>query len=35
MKASFAGVFPYLVTPLDRQGDVNADDLARLCGDLI
>jgi 4-hydroxy-tetrahydrodipicolinate synthase len=35
MKASFAGVFPYLVTPLDRQGDVNADVLARLCGDLI
>jgi 4-hydroxy-tetrahydrodipicolinate synthase len=35
MKASFAGVFPYLVTPLDRQGDVNAEVLARLCGDLI
>jgi 4-hydroxy-tetrahydrodipicolinate synthase len=35
MKSSFAGVFPYLVTPLDRQGDVNAEVLARLCDDLI
>jgi 4-hydroxy-tetrahydrodipicolinate synthase len=35
MKSSFAGVFPYLVTPLNRQGDVNAEILARLCDDLI
>jgi 4-hydroxy-tetrahydrodipicolinate synthase len=35
MKSSFAGVFPYLVTPLDRQGEVNAEVLAQLCNDLI
>jgi 4-hydroxy-tetrahydrodipicolinate synthase len=35
MKSSFAGVFPYLVTPLDAQGGVKAAVLARLCDDLI
>ncbi|MEJ2164584.1 MAG: dihydrodipicolinate synthase family protein [Desulfobacterales bacterium] len=33
--ASFHGVFPYLVSPLHASGEVNADVLARLCGDLI
>jgi 4-hydroxy-tetrahydrodipicolinate synthase len=35
MQSSFAGVFPYLVTPVDAQGEVNAEILARLCDDLI
>jgi 4-hydroxy-tetrahydrodipicolinate synthase len=35
MKSSFAGVFPYLVSPLDPQGEVKAEILARLCDDLI
>jgi 4-hydroxy-tetrahydrodipicolinate synthase len=35
MKSSFAGVFPYLVTPLDPEGEVKADVLAPLCDDLI
>jgi 4-hydroxy-tetrahydrodipicolinate synthase len=35
MSSGFAGVFPYLVTPLDAQGEVKADILARLCDDLI
>ena len=35
MKSRFAGVFPYLVTPLDAQGVVAAEILARLCDDLI
>jgi 4-hydroxy-tetrahydrodipicolinate synthase len=35
MKSSFAGVFPYLVTPLDPEGEVCADVLARLCDALI
>jgi 4-hydroxy-tetrahydrodipicolinate synthase len=35
MKSSFAGVFPYLVTPLDHSGEVKAAVLARLCDDLI
>jgi 4-hydroxy-tetrahydrodipicolinate synthase len=35
MKSSFAGVFPYLVTPLDAAGEVNRDVLARLCDDLV
>jgi 4-hydroxy-tetrahydrodipicolinate synthase len=35
MKSSFAGVFPYLVTPLDAEGEVSAEVLARLCEDLI
>ncbi len=29
------GVFPYLVSPLDSAGNVNAQVLARLCDDLI
>jgi dihydrodipicolinate synthase/N-acetylneuraminate lyase len=29
------GVFPYLVSPLDASGEVNAEVLSRLCGDLI
>jgi 4-hydroxy-tetrahydrodipicolinate synthase len=29
--ASFHGVFPYLVSPLDATGEVNADVLSRLC----
>jgi 4-hydroxy-tetrahydrodipicolinate synthase len=33
--ADFRGVFPYLVSPLDASGEVNAEVLARLCGDLI
>jgi 4-hydroxy-tetrahydrodipicolinate synthase len=35
MRSRFAGVFPYLVTPLDAQGEVKAEVLARLCDDLI
>ena len=35
MKSSFAGVFPYLVTPLEAEGQINAEVLARLCDDLI
>jgi 4-hydroxy-tetrahydrodipicolinate synthase len=35
MKSRFAGVFPYLVTPLEAQGEVKAEILARLCEDLI
>jgi 4-hydroxy-tetrahydrodipicolinate synthase len=35
MRSRFAGVFPYLVTPLDADGEVKADVLARLCDDLI
>jgi 4-hydroxy-tetrahydrodipicolinate synthase len=31
----FRGVFPYLVSPLDRDGRVKADVLGRLIGDLI
>jgi 4-hydroxy-tetrahydrodipicolinate synthase len=33
--ADFHGVFPYLVSPLDDAGEVNAPVLARLCEDLI
>ena len=33
--ADFHGVFPYLVSPLDAAGEVNAEVLARLCNDLI
>lgn len=29
------GVFPYLVSPIDAEGQVNSDVLARLCDDLI
>jgi 4-hydroxy-tetrahydrodipicolinate synthase len=32
---SFRGVFPYLVSPLDADGRVKTDVLARLCDDLI
>jgi 4-hydroxy-tetrahydrodipicolinate synthase len=31
----FHGVFPYLVSPVDASGEVNAEVLARLCDDLI
>jgi 4-hydroxy-tetrahydrodipicolinate synthase len=31
----FRGVFPYLVSPIRRSGEVDADVLARLCHDLI
>ncbi|HXZ53631.1 MAG TPA: dihydrodipicolinate synthase family protein [Burkholderiales bacterium] len=34
-QADFHGVFPYLVSPLDDAGEVNAAVLARLCEDLI
>jgi dihydrodipicolinate synthase/N-acetylneuraminate lyase len=33
--STFRGVFPYLVSPLDASGEVNAEVLSRLCGDLI
>lgn len=32
---SFHGVFPYLVSPVSRSGDVNTTVLTRLCNDLI
>jgi 4-hydroxy-tetrahydrodipicolinate synthase len=35
MRSGFAGVFPYLVTPVDAQGKVKGEVLARLCDDLI
>ncbi len=31
----FHGVFPYLVSPIDAEGEVKAEVLARLCDDLI
>ncbi|MFC1665961.1 dihydrodipicolinate synthase family protein [Pseudomonadota bacterium] len=31
----FHGVFPYIVSPLHENGEVNSDVLARLCDDLI
>jgi 4-hydroxy-tetrahydrodipicolinate synthase len=34
-EARFHGVFPYLVSPIDESGEVNAAVLARLCDDLI
>lgn len=34
-RESFHGVFPYLVSPVDRDGAVKTDVLARLCRDLI
>jgi len=34
-KAQFHGVFPYLVSPVHENGEVNANVLARLCDDLI
>lgn len=33
--SEFYGVFPYLVSPVDTNGEVKADVLARLCDDLI
>src|ERR1700735_1168064 len=33
--ADFPGVFPYLVSPLDSDGAIRTDVLARLCDDLI
>lgn len=33
--AQFHGVFPYLVSPVDTEGNVKTDVLARLCDDLI
>jgi len=33
--SEFHGVFPYLVSPVDADGAVKADVLARLCDDLI
>jgi len=35
MSSKFHGVFPYLVSPIDAQGRIKADVLARLCDDLI
>ena len=32
---AFRGVFPYLVSPIAADGEVDADVLARLCSDLI
>jgi dihydrodipicolinate synthase/N-acetylneuraminate lyase len=34
-EASFRGVFPYLVSPVDEAGEVKQEVLARLCDDLI
>ncbi len=33
--SGFHGVFPYLVSPVDADGEVHADVLARLCDDLV
>jgi 4-hydroxy-tetrahydrodipicolinate synthase len=33
--SDFHGVFPYLVSPVDADGTVRRDVLARLCGDLV
>ena len=33
--SGFHGVFPYLVSPIDASGEVDAEVLARLCDDLI
>jgi 4-hydroxy-tetrahydrodipicolinate synthase len=35
MSATFHGVLPYLVTPIDAQGRIKTDVLAKLCDDLI
>ena len=35
MQPQFHGVFPYLVSPVDANGEVKADVLAKLCKDLI
>ena len=34
-KRAFEGVFPYLVSPIDASGEVDAEVLTRLCTDLI
>jgi 4-hydroxy-tetrahydrodipicolinate synthase len=34
-RTDFHGVFPYLVSPVDSNGNVRADVLGRLCDDLI
>ena len=34
-ESRFHGVFPYIVSPLDEDGEVDADVLTRLCDDLI
>jgi 4-hydroxy-tetrahydrodipicolinate synthase len=34
-EAYFHGVFPYLVSPVNETGEINADVLVRLCDDLI
>ncbi len=34
-ESPFRGVFPYLVSPIRANGEVDADVLARLCNDLI
>lgn len=34
-EATFHGVFPYLVSPIDVSGEVKSDVLGRLCDDLI
>ena len=33
--ARFHGVFPYVVSPVRKSGEVNADVLSRLCDDLV
>lgn len=33
--STFSGVFPYLVSPIDHQGEVDEVTLSRLCDDLI
>src|SRR5512138_1076793 len=33
--AEFHGVFPYLISPIDPDGQVKAEVLGRLCDDLI
>ena len=35
MRSDFHGVFPYLVSPVDANGRIMDDVLARLCEDLI
>ena len=34
-EARFHGVFPYVVSPVRKSGEVNADVLSRLCDDLV
>jgi 4-hydroxy-tetrahydrodipicolinate synthase len=35
IEQEFRGVFPYLVSPVDASGEIDADVLARLCDDLV